>query len=272
MTVGMCVPTLCSGCTLAAPTLENNVLAKTLLTGIAGLALTAAGAVPASAMLETGTGSRSTAPASSSTSSNEICDYPAKVVTATTLKIYRASADYGEDIGARVRVSTVGAEEEIDGDVVVTINGAALAAAEVTDGGAFVELPARLGVGPAHEVVAAFQPDDCSVLLASSSQLMTFTVVTTPANVNAAVQTRQGKRFVHIRTSTRSGISPTGKVDVKVTGPRTDKHVKGSLAKGRAEVGLGKFTRPGTYTVTVDYDGARGIRGDKTRTTFKVKR
>ena len=59
---------------------------------------------------------------------------------------------------------------------------------------------------------------------------------------------------------------------MKVTGPRTDKHVKGSLAKGRAEVALGRFTRSGTYTVTVDYDGARGIRGDRTRTTFKVKR
>jgi hypothetical protein len=39
-------------------------------------------------------------------------------------------------------------------------------------------------------VLAAFQPDDYSVLLASSSAPMTFTVVTTPANVNAAVQTR----------------------------------------------------------------------------------
>ena len=60
----------------------------------------------------------------------------------------------------------------------------------MADGGAFVELPARLGVSPAHEVLAAFQPDDYSVLLASSSAPMTFTVVTTPANVNAAVQTR----------------------------------------------------------------------------------
>jgi hypothetical protein len=69
------------------------VLAKTLVTDITGLALTAAGAVPASAMLETGYGTRAADRASSSTSSNDVCDYPAKVVTSTTLKIYRASAD-----------------------------------------------------------------------------------------------------------------------------------------------------------------------------------
>lgn len=246
------------------------MLTKTLLTGVAGLSLALVGAVPASAIHTSDI--RTTTGAASGTSDQ--CTYTPGVYTSTSLKIFRASADYGEDIGVRVRVSTGASDEPVAGRVRVTINGTALASAQVVGGATFVDLPSRLAVGPRHQVAATFTPARCSKLYGSKTQPMTFTVVATPGTVHAAVPSvRAGQRpVVHIRTSTRSGISPTGKVTVKVTGPRTDTRAKGLLKRGRVNVPLGRFARSGTYAVSVAYDGARGIKGDRTRTTFRVKR
>jgi len=271
------------------------MLNKTFATCLAGLALTAtAAAAPASAMLPspsgTGTADRASAPRlvtaappvdhsvdrSVDQRGGNDCDnpYPASVVTATTVKLWGRTADYGQDIGAHVKVTAPGSDARIRGTVVVSINGAALADAEVAGSGVFVELPSRLAVGPTHDVTATFRPPNrCSVLQRSTSTVVKFKVVPTPGTVVADVDSiRSGqKALLAVKARTRSGITATGKVTVKVRGPQ-DRTSRVELKRGRAELALGRFTKPGKYQVTVDYSGARGVKGDRTSTSFKVKR
>ena len=140
---------------------------KSLLTAAAGLAL-ACGALVA------------TAPASSAAD----CEYPANIVTTTTLKVTPSSIHAGGHATAHVKVRATGMGQKPTGLAVVTIDGFSLSG-ELHGGGAQIKLPTTLEPGT-YEVTAQYVPAACSGFQESTSNTETLEVTGHPGNANSS--------------------------------------------------------------------------------------
>ena len=161
--------------------------------------------------------------------------------TTTTLESTRTFQRYAAATQDRalllVEVSGDAALADPTGSVRVTAGDRTLATAPVTDGTARWRLPATLAPG-SYALRARFVPDDPAVAESVSAPVR---VVVQRAVATATTSLANGGRSLAVAVRA-AGVTPTGTVRVRVTGPR-NRTFTGRLRGGRVVVPLGTLPR-----------------------------
>ncbi|WP_205472812.1 lamin tail domain-containing protein [Nocardioides sp. SYSU D00038] len=200
---------------------------------------------------------------------------PPAGTSATALSVSRTTQAYGAAPADRVRLTAdVVATGAVSGTVEFRRGDVVVATAAVADGTASTVLPGTLAVG-SHQLVAAYVPDDASVVTGSTSRPVTVTVGRAVATATARLAratvkpSRRGRLTVRVAAA---GVTPTGQVTVTVRGNGRTRTVTGTLVAGKVVVTLPKLGR-GSYAVTARYAGSSLVAPDAApRVTLRVRK
>lgn len=175
--------------------------------------------------------------------------------SSTTLVLSNPTSAYGQTVTASAKVTIPG--DLPAGDVVFTVDGAAIKANLRADGSASIVLPRAL-VGQ-HTVTAAFDPQFDDQQQSSTSPPQTWSVT----QASTQVQARVTGRGAHVPTAVvvtaagDYGTRPTGTVTVTVRHLGTRKLTRRVKTLDPTGTVLARFgiLRVGTYRLRVSYAG-----------------
>ena len=184
------------------------------------------------------------------------------VSTTTSVKLSRTSQVFGST-PATVTATVSGAGAQ--GTVTFRAGSTVLKAGVPVKGGkATLTLPKTLAV-KTYAIRAEFVPSSTAAK-GSTSSAVTLKVVKATAKVKASAKSfKASKRGTVTVTVTAKGVTPTGKVTVRVNG----KNVAGSLKNGKVKITLPKL-KAGKYTAKVAYAGNAKVAGKSATTTIRV--
>ena len=211
-----------------------------------------------------------TAPASSAAPG---CQYPANIVTTTSLKVKPQKVQYGANARARVVVRATGSQRTPKGQVIVTVAGRSRVSG-LSGGAATVSLPRKLSAGDSYGVRAKYDPKRCSRFQKSTSPKRSFKVVKAHSrakvNVDSIKRGHRPKASVRVRTAT--GVTANGKARVRISRHGTSFAKTVRLHGGAASTKFKALNKVGKWKVRVTYKGTGNIRPDSGSDTFRVKR
>ena len=209
-----------------------------------------------------------TAPASSAAPG---CQYPANIVTTTSLRVVPSTVQFGNRANAKVRVNATGTSRNPTGRAIVTVAGQSVSKS-LSGGSASIRLP-KLSRGN-YTVRAKYDPNRCSHFQKSSSGPDSLRVgkAHSRAHVNVANINRgqRPKARVHVGTST--GVTAKGKARVRISRHGTSFAKTVRLHGGSASTKFKALNKVGKWKVRVSYKGTGNIRPDSGSDTFRVKR
>lgn len=211
-----------------------------------------------------------TAPASSAAPG---CQYPANIVTTTSLKVKPQKVQYGAGARARVVVNATGSGRTPKGQVIVTVAGRS-SVKGLSGGAATVSLPRKLAAGNSYGVRAKYDPKRCSRFQKSTSSKKSFKVVRahSKAKVNVDDVKRGNRPKASVRVKTATGVTAKGKARVRISHGGTSFAKTVRLRGGSASTKFKALNKVGKWKVRVSYKGTGNIRPDSGSDTFRVKR
>ncbi len=201
------------------------------------------------------------------------CQYPANIVTTTSLKVHPKKVQYGANARARVVVRATGSQRTPKGQALVIVAGRSLTE-RLSGGAATIALPSRLSAGRHYGVKAKYLPKRCSRFQKSSSATKSFRVVKahSRAKVNVRSIERGERPRARVHVSTRTGVTAKGKARVRISKGGTAYVKTIRLRGGSGSTKFKALNRLGRWHVKVKYLGTGNIARDSGRDTFRVKR
>lgn len=183
----------------------------------------------------------------------------------STVDAPTATGRYGTALTVTGEVT--GGEAAATGEVVVSDGARELATADLVDGAFTAALPARALRPGTHRLTVGYAGDD-----ASSPATGTVTVRVAKADARVAAKAARKGRAVVVTTRVRAtGLTPTGRVEVRYRGKRV---AVTSLrnGSGTARIAVRKLGRPGAKALVVRYAGSATAAAATDRLRVTVRR
>ncbi|WP_210651448.1 ExeM/NucH family extracellular endonuclease [Nocardioides sp. SYSU D00065] len=170
--------------------------------------------------------------------------------------------------GSKARISVRVAPETASGTVTVSRGSTVLGTARLASGRGTVRLPKRsLPVGT-HALTLAYSGDAAHKAATGTVRVRVTKAVSTVRAKVKPTPVVTGRRATVRVTVSAKGVTPRGKVTVTI-GKKT---YRATLRAGKAAIKVRPFKKPGVRKVAVAYAGDSRTKGDRLRTTIKVRR